>query len=67
VLAQGSVADYALMLGVPARQVGWMSRHGQRLPAPDGDGIMRCPESGWRYQVIEGSVRCLDRDEEVPL
>lgn len=63
-----SVPDYALMVGNPARQIGWMSRHGQRLLARDPDGIMRCPESGFRYKEVEpGIVRCLDLDEESPL
>jgi len=44
------VPDYALMLGVPAKQKGWMSRHGHVLKNPDSDGIMVCPESGLRYQ-----------------
>ena len=62
------VPDYALVLGVPARIAGWMSRHGHRLGAPDGDGIMTCPESGLRYREIEpGVLRCLDLDEESPL
>jgi len=62
------VPDYALMMGVPAKQVGWMSRHGIRLPRPDSDGIMVCPESGYRYKEVEpGVVRCLDLDEELPL
>lgn len=62
------VPDYALMVGVPAQQVGWMSRHGIRLPRPDSDGIMVCPESGYRYKEVEpGVVRCLDLDEEAPL
>ncbi len=62
------VPDYALMVGVPARQMGWMSRHGIRLPQPDGDGVMVCPESGYRYREVEpGVVRCLDLDEEAPL
>jgi len=62
------VPDYALMMGVPARQVGWMSRHGYRLPAPNNQGIMVCPESNYRYQKFElGVVRCLDLDEETPL
>ena len=35
---------------------------------PDADGIMRCPESGFRYKEVEpGVVRCLDLDEESPL
>jgi len=38
------VPDCALMLGVPARQKGWMSRHGHRLINPDQNGIYVCPE-----------------------
>lgn len=63
-----SVPDFALVVGNPARQVGWMSRHGHRLGAPDSDGVMRCPETGYRYQEVEpGVLRCLDLDEEHPL
>jgi UDP-2-acetamido-3-amino-2,3-dideoxy-glucuronate N-acetyltransferase len=62
------VPDYALMLGVPARQKGWMSRHGHRLPPPDAGGVMACPESGWRYREVEpGLLRCLDWPEDRPL
>jgi UDP-2-acetamido-3-amino-2,3-dideoxy-glucuronate N-acetyltransferase len=62
------VPDYGLMLGVPARQKGWMSRHGYRLPDPDGEGIRRCPGSGWRYREVEpGVLRCLDYSEDDPL
>jgi UDP-2-acetamido-3-amino-2,3-dideoxy-glucuronate N-acetyltransferase len=62
------VPDFALVVGNPARRVGWMSRHGHRLSAPDLDGIMRCPETGYRYSEVEpGVVRCLDLDEEAPL
>jgi UDP-2-acetamido-3-amino-2,3-dideoxy-glucuronate N-acetyltransferase len=65
---RGNVPDYALMVGVPARQKGWMSRHGRRLPRPDGDGVMVCPEAGWRYrEVAPGVVRCLDCFEDEPL
>ncbi len=64
----GDVPDYALMMGVPARRSGWMSRHGFRLPEPDAGGILRCPDSGWRYQEVEpGLLRCLDWDEDAPL
>jgi UDP-2-acetamido-3-amino-2,3-dideoxy-glucuronate N-acetyltransferase len=63
-----SVPDYALMVGNPARQIGWMSRHGHRLTNPDSNGVMRCPESGFRYKEVElGIVRCLELDEESPL
>jgi len=62
------VPDYALMLGVPARRRGWMSRHGHRLHNPSEDGIMVCPESGWRYKEVEPKVlRCLDWPEDAPL
>lgn len=61
------VPDYALMLGNPARQNGWMSRHGQRLTA-DADGLLVCSESGLRYrEESPGVLRCLDLDEDAPL
>lgn len=46
------VPDYALMVGNPARQHGWMSRHGHHLIF-NSAGIATCPESGYRYQKIE--------------
>lgn len=61
------VPDYALMMGVPARQSGWMSRHGHPLNAANDAGIFTCPESGFRYQEVEGQLRCLDLDEALPL
>jgi len=72
------VPDYALMIGVPARQKGWMSRHGHMLKNPDVNGIMTCPESGLRYQLKHEPstldqqpsseiLSCLDLDEDAPL
>lgn len=62
------VPDYALVVGNPARQVGWMSRHGHRLGIPDAEGIMRCPEVDYRYREIQpGILRCLDLEEDAPL
>lgn len=62
------VPDYALMMGAPARQKGWMSRHGINLPPPDENGVMVCPESSFRYkETSKGVLRCLDLDEEKPL
>jgi len=62
------VPDYALVVGVPARQKGWMSRHGHLLTTLDEEGIMACPESGLRYKEVEpGILRCLDLDEDLPL
>lgn len=62
------VPDYALMVGVPVRRVAWISRHGHILKNPDAEGVMVCPESGYRYrEVSPGVIRCLDLDEEAPL
>ena len=60
----GNVMDYALMVGVPARQVGWMSRHGHRLEK-NAEGIMICPESGYHYRESQlGVLQCLDLPED---
>jgi len=62
-----NVPDYALIVGNPARQEGWMSLHGHNLGNPDSGGFMICPESGYRYQEIATDVlKCLDFDEEAP-
>ncbi len=62
------IPDYALIMGVPAKWAGWISRHGIPLPKPDANGIMVCPESGFQYKEIEpGIVKCLDLDEQAPL
>ena len=51
------VPDFALMLGVPARQVGWMSRFGERLELPvKGEGTATCPHTGEKYLLKNG--RC---------
>ena len=53
------VPDFALMVGVPARRIGWMSRHGERLALPaSGDGEAACPATGERYRLV-GSVLTL--------
>ncbi|MDE2127186.1 MAG: N-acetyltransferase [Armatimonadetes bacterium] len=66
-VVRGDVPDYALMVGVPARQIGWMSRHGHRLRL-DADATAVCPESGWRYrEVSPGVLRCVDFDEDEAL
>ena len=59
------VPDYGLVVGVPGRRVGWASRHGHRLTFHDGEAV--CPESGLRYVLVDGAVRCRDLDEEAPL
>jgi UDP-2-acetamido-3-amino-2,3-dideoxy-glucuronate N-acetyltransferase len=48
------VPDFALMAGVPARQIGWISRYGERLSLPlRGDGIeATCLHTGERYRLV---------------
>jgi UDP-2-acetamido-3-amino-2,3-dideoxy-glucuronate N-acetyltransferase len=54
----GDVKDHALVVGVPAAQIGWMSRHGERLDLPlDGDGEARCPATGECYVLERGECR----------
>jgi dTDP-4-amino-4,6-dideoxygalactose transaminase/acetyltransferase-like isoleucine patch superfamily enzyme len=49
------VPAFALMAGVPAARIGWMSRHGERLDLPvDGDGEAVCPHTGERYLLRDG-------------
>lgn len=51
------VKPYALMAGVPARQIGWMSQHGERLALPlEGDGDAACPATGMAYRLADGAV-----------
>jgi len=54
------VPDFGLVMGVPARRVGWMSRHGHRLENPDANGVMICPEGKLRYREEGGVLICLD-------
>jgi UDP-2-acetamido-3-amino-2,3-dideoxy-glucuronate N-acetyltransferase len=49
------VPDFALVAGVPARQVGWISRFGERLPLPkSGTGDAVCPHTGDVYVLRDG-------------
>ncbi len=53
------VKPYALMAGVPARQIGWVSRHGERLQLPlTGEGQAVCPATGESYRLQDG--QCLE-------
>ena len=49
------VAAYALLIGNPAKQVGWMSEYGHRLEF-DCDDTATCKESGEKYKLIKGKV-----------
>jgi len=49
------IPAYALVVGNPARQIGWMSEYGHRLEF-DKDGIAICPESNEKYQLKDNKV-----------
>jgi UDP-2-acetamido-3-amino-2,3-dideoxy-glucuronate N-acetyltransferase len=51
------VKDFALVVGVPASQVGWMSAFGMKLELPlTGSGVTRCEQSGEEYELIGNSL-----------
>ncbi|MFT5723904.1 MAG: UDP-2-acetamido-3-amino-2,3-dideoxy-glucuronate N-acetyltransferase [Bacteroidia bacterium] len=54
-----AVLPYALMVGNPGKHIGWMSKFGHRL-AFDKSGIAACPESGDRYELQNGLVKCIN-------
>lgn len=57
-----NVKPYALMAGVPARHIGWMSRFGERLDLPlTGNADATCSKTGNRYRLADGHCECLDK------
>lgn len=50
------VPDYALVIGNPARQTGWMSEYGHKLKF-DANGLATCPESGEKYELKNNRVK----------
>ena len=53
------VPAFALVVGVPARRIGWMSRHGQRLALPSsGSGQALCPATGESYRLEGDTLTC---------
>ena len=51
------VPAFALVVGVPARRIGWMSRHGERLALPaSGSGSATCPATGENYRLEGGTL-----------
>lgn len=50
-----NVKPYALMAGVPAKQIGWMSEFGEKIPLPvNGQGVYVCPNTRQVYQLQDG-------------
>jgi UDP-2-acetamido-3-amino-2,3-dideoxy-glucuronate N-acetyltransferase len=54
-VATKNIPDYALVVGNPAHQTGWMSEFGHKLKF-DSEGIAICPESKEKYQLLNGRV-----------
>jgi UDP-2-acetamido-3-amino-2,3-dideoxy-glucuronate N-acetyltransferase len=53
------VPAYALMVGVPAKQVGWMSEYGEQIPLPlEGSEGYTCPYSGQHYRLNGATLEC---------
>ena len=51
------VKPYALMVGVPAKQIGWMSEFGEQLPLPvEGDGVATCEHTGANYKLVSSDL-----------
>ena len=51
------VKPFALMAGVPAIQIGWISSHGDRIELPlTGNGLWRCKNSGVCYKLVNGNL-----------
>jgi len=52
------VPPFALITGVPGRQIGWISRHGERLALPlNEDGEARCPATEEIYRLVDGKCQ----------
>lgn len=59
-VVQRDVPDFALMVGVPARQIGWMSAFGERLELPvSGQAEAACPHTGDLYRLNENQLTCI--------
>jgi UDP-2-acetamido-3-amino-2,3-dideoxy-glucuronate N-acetyltransferase len=57
-VVRADVPDYALVVGVPALQIGWMSEHGERLELPlDGQGRALCEHTGAVYRLDGTQLR----------
>jgi UDP-2-acetamido-3-amino-2,3-dideoxy-glucuronate N-acetyltransferase len=53
-----NVKPYALVAGVPAKQIGWMSEFGEQIPLPiTGNGSYTCPHSGQRYLLEDNNMK----------
>ena len=62
-LLKQSVKDYALMVGVPAKQIGWMSAYGEQIKLPlIGKGIYYCPHTNDKYKLENEVLSLIDEN-----
>lgn len=54
------VPDFALVVGVPARQIGWVSRAGVQLESVS-EGLYRCPKTGEEYELSNGAMKVAEK------
>tara|TARA_Y100001960_G_C14764681_1_gene876205 strand:- start:449 stop:1072 length:624 start_codon:yes stop_codon:yes gene_type:complete len=67
-VVKGIVPPYALMVGIPAVQKGWIGRHGYLLQSTKNKNIFKCDYSNWDYELSKsGILKCLNWPEEKPL
>lgn len=60
-VVNADVPPYALMVGVPARQIGWMSEYGEKLDLPvSGNAETVCPHTGMRYRLDGNRLQRVD-------
>lgn len=61
-VVRGNVPDYALVVGVPCKQIGWMSRYGERLDLPlTGSGRAFCQATDEVYELNDGVLSWLNQ------
>lgn len=61
-VVNADVPPYALIAGVPARQIGWMSKFGEQIPLPlTGNGEYTCPHMGLQYRLTGNTLECIEK------
>ena len=64
-MVRNDVKKYALVVGVPARQIGWMSRYGERIDLPlEGQGEWKCKKTGSFYILKNNEIKNIEKIEK---
>lgn len=65
-LVNKDVPAYALVVGVPARQIGWVSQHGEKLDMPlEGSAKAQCPHTGQNYTLINSQLQLVNKPDNI--